>query len=76
MTTRQALIADIVQAALRGLVRHPPGRRRGVAADNAPAQALYHGTGWRESGRRRRYYGPDLDAIVMALTLEPVQQGG
>ena len=47
-----------------------------VAADNAPAQALYHGTGWRESGRRRRYYGPDLDAIVMALTLEPVQQGG
>ena len=47
-----------------------------VAGDNAPAQALYHGTGWRESGRRRRYYGPDLDAIVMALTLEPVQQGG
>lgn len=46
-----------------------------VAADNAPAQALYHATGWRESGRRLRYYGPDLDAIVMALTLEPVQQG-
>lgn len=47
-----------------------------VAADNAPAQALYHAAGWRESGRRRRYYGPDLDAIAMTLDLAPVQQGG
>jgi ribosomal-protein-alanine N-acetyltransferase len=47
-----------------------------VAADNAPAQALYHASGWAESGRRRRYYGPDLDAIVMTLTLDPGQQGG
>nr|WP_242690129.1 GNAT family N-acetyltransferase [Paracoccus fontiphilus] len=58
-------------------------RRRGaslafleVAADNAPAQALYRATGWRESGRRRRYYGPDLDAIVMTLPLEAGQEGG
>lgn len=47
-----------------------------VAADNAAAQALYRAAGWRESGRRRRYYGPDLDAIVMTLPLEPGQQGG
>lgn len=47
-----------------------------VAADNAPAQALYRATGWRESGRRRRYYGPLLDAIVMILPLDPGQQGG
>ncbi|WP_207102105.1 ribosomal protein S18-alanine N-acetyltransferase [Paracoccus shandongensis] len=47
-----------------------------VAADNAPAQALYAATGWRETGRRRRYYGPDLDAIVMELPLEDRQEGG
>ena len=47
-----------------------------VAADNGPAQALYLAAGWRESGRRRRYYGPDLDAIVMTLDLDPGQEGG
>ena len=47
-----------------------------VAADNGAARALYHAAGWGESGRRRRYYGPDLDAIVMTLALPPVQQGG
>lgn len=47
-----------------------------VAADNAAAQALYHAAGWRESGRRRRYYGPDLDALVMTLRLAPGQEGG
>ena len=47
-----------------------------VAADNAAAQTLYLAAGWAESGRRRRYYGPDLDAIVMVLRLEPGQEGG
>ncbi|WP_295043755.1 ribosomal protein S18-alanine N-acetyltransferase [uncultured Paracoccus sp.] len=47
-----------------------------VAADNAPAQALYHAAGWHDAGRRRRYYGPDLDAIVMTLTLTAGQEGG
>lgn len=47
-----------------------------VAADNTPAQALYHGAGWREAGRRRRYYADDLDAIVMVLDLNHGQQGG
>lgn len=41
-----------------------------VAADNAPAIALYHSAGFTESGRRRGYYhppqGPAVDAIVMA----------
>jgi [ribosomal protein S18]-alanine N-acetyltransferase len=41
-----------------------------VAADNLPAQALYHAAGFAESGRRRGYYrqadGTPLDAIVMA----------
>lgn len=47
-----------------------------VAADNAPAQALYRGAGWREAGRRRRYYAADLDAVVMGLDLGRGQQGG
>lgn len=47
-----------------------------VAADNAAAQALYHAAGWRESGRRRRYYGPEQDAVVMTLPLAPGQEGG
>lgn len=40
-----------------------------VASDNAPAQALYRGAGWRQVGLRPRYYGPQTDAIVMRLTL-------
>lgn len=40
-----------------------------VAADNAAARALYAGCGWVEAGRRPRYYGPALDAVVMRLDL-------
>ncbi|MBK4214680.1 GNAT family N-acetyltransferase [Paracoccus caeni] len=47
-----------------------------VAADNAPARALYLGAGWQEAGLRRRYYGPDLDGIVMRLALASPQEGG
>lgn len=36
-----------------------------VAADNGPAQALYRRTGWVEAGRRRNYYAPGVDAVVM-----------
>lgn len=40
-----------------------------VAADNAPAHALYNGTGWVETGRRKAYYpratGPAVDALIM-----------
>lgn len=39
-----------------------------VAADNHAALALYRATGWQQVGQRRRYYGPDLDAIVMRLS--------
>lgn len=39
-----------------------------VAADNHAALALYRATGWEQVGQRRRYYGPDLDAIVMRLS--------
>lgn len=46
-----------------------------VAADNLAAQALYAGLGWCEAGRRRRYYGPELDAVVMRLDLPDPEQG-
>lgn len=38
-----------------------------VAADNAPARALYVGAGWRQAGSRRDYYAPGIDAIIMTL---------
>lgn len=40
-----------------------------VAADNVAALALYHGAGWAEAGRRRGYYGPGIDALVLAKPL-------
>ena len=40
-----------------------------VAADNAPARALYLASGFTESGRRKNYYqnpqGDRIDALVM-----------
>lgn len=39
-----------------------------VAADNAPAVALYRRLGFAEVGRRRRYYDGRIDALVLALT--------
>lgn len=47
-----------------------------VAADNAPARALYAACGWVEVGRRPRYYGPAQDAIIMRVTLGPGQDSG
>jgi len=44
-----------------------------VAADNAPALALYLGAGWSEAGRRRGYYrraeGPAADALTLRKVL-------
>lgn len=36
-----------------------------VAADNLAALSLYRRTGWTEAGRRRNYYAPGLDALVL-----------
>jgi ribosomal-protein-alanine N-acetyltransferase len=51
-------------------------RRRGcsqvmleVAHDNEPAIALYTSVGFESLGRRRDYYGPGLDAVIMRLRL-------
>lgn len=40
-----------------------------VAEDNLAARALYAGLGWREAGRRPRYYGPARDALILRLGL-------
>lgn len=42
-----------------------------VAADNAGAIALYAGHGWENAGRRRNYYAPGLDALLMRRALGP-----
>ena len=47
-----------------------------VAEDNHPARALYIGLGWTEVGRRRRYYGPQTDALVMRIRLQDHQEDG
>jgi ribosomal-protein-alanine N-acetyltransferase len=38
-------------------------------ADNAPALALYERAGFERQGRRRDYYGPGRDALVMRRRL-------
>lgn len=44
-----------------------------VAADNAPALALYRAQGFTETGRRRGYYaretGPAVDAVTMCWAI-------
>ncbi|MCO6558177.1 MAG: ribosomal protein S18-alanine N-acetyltransferase [Bifidobacterium sp.] len=43
-----------------------------VRVDNEPAKRLYHGFGFKDIGLLRHYYQPeDVDAIEMALDLEP-----
>lgn len=51
-------------------------RRRGcdrmlleVASDNTAAAALYRRAGYRETGRRRRYYRSGADAVLMERDL-------
>ncbi|MDO5611661.1 MAG: GNAT family N-acetyltransferase [Paracoccus sp. (in: a-proteobacteria)] len=40
-----------------------------VASDNTAARALYAADGWGDAGRRRGYYGPGLDALVLRKPL-------
>jgi ribosomal-protein-alanine N-acetyltransferase len=40
-----------------------------VAAGNAAAQALYQAEGWTQTGLRRNYYAPGVDAILMSRAL-------
>lgn len=40
-----------------------------VAEGNAPAIALYASRGWQIGGRRRNYYAPGIDAVLMGLVI-------
>ncbi len=42
-----------------------------VSARNHAAEALYRGQGFVTCGRRRGYYGPDEDALLLELPLTP-----
>lgn len=68
--TARALVQEFFDTAR---VKHCDSAFLEVAADNAPARALYAATGWRESGLRRAYYkapnGEKIDAIVMTASL-------
>jgi ribosomal-protein-alanine N-acetyltransferase len=42
-----------------------------VGVRNQAARALYEATGFKEVGRRRRYYASGEDALILRATLEP-----
>ncbi|MDQ7775120.1 MAG: GNAT family N-acetyltransferase [Paracoccus aminovorans] len=44
-----------------------------VAEGNAGAIALYAGHGWEITGRRRNYYAPGIDAILMRHRFAPCE---
>ena len=46
-----------------------------VSESNAAAIALYTGAGFREAGRRKSYYGPSDDALILRADLPLVPLG-
>jgi ribosomal-protein-alanine N-acetyltransferase len=64
---RSLLGAAAAEAAKRGATR----LFLEVAATNHAACRLYAAGGFREAGRRRRYYPDGADAVVLARTLSP-----
>jgi ribosomal-protein-alanine N-acetyltransferase len=71
---RRGVAARLLAAFLDRAVRQGAGRAfLEVAADNAPARALYAGAGFAESGRRPRYYrrpdGTLTDALILVRSL-------
>ena len=62
-----ALLRALIEAAT---VRKVTRLLLEVRASNDRALAFYRATGWREQGRRPRYYSdPEEDAVLMALDL-------
>ena len=47
-----------------------------VGVRNHAARSLYEGLGFREVGRRRRYYANGEDALILRAALEPVAGEG
>ncbi len=67
---RRGAGARLLAAWERGAAGHGAARLfLEVAEDNIPALALYARAGWAVAGRRRAYYGPGRDALVLAKPL-------
>lgn len=62
---RELLDALVVEAESRGCAQ----LFLEVRQDNQPAIALYESAGFEKQGRRRDYYGPGLDALVLRRRL-------
>jgi ribosomal-protein-alanine N-acetyltransferase len=68
---RRGLGGALMAAALAGAVlRGAAAMFLEVAAGNAAARGLYHGLGFAEVGRRRRYYPDGSDALVLRRDLD------
>lgn len=64
----------LARACLRGFEAQAAARGAAsafleVAADNAPARALYAAAQYAEVGRRKGYYGAGVDALVLSRPL-------
>lgn len=66
---RGAASALIARALARGRAAGARSAQLEVRAGNEPARALYAGFGFREVGRRRRYYADGEDAVLLTLEL-------
>ena len=67
---RQGFATALLASALRRAGERGIGRfLLDVAEDNAAARALYRRHGFTEDGRRRDYYGPGRDALLLSRTL-------
>ncbi|MFN3643663.1 MAG: GNAT family N-acetyltransferase [Gemmobacter sp.] len=74
---RQGHAASLLAAFEAEVARRGAGRAfLEVAADNAPARALYAAAGWRPAGLRRGYYGAGIDALILDKPLKPPAQSG
>lgn len=47
-----------------------------VSAENPGALALYSGNGWEMAGRRRNYYAPGNDAVIMTKSFASTDKFG
>ncbi|MFN6977669.1 MAG: GNAT family N-acetyltransferase [Gemmobacter sp.] len=74
---RQGHAASLLAAFEAEAARRGAGRAfLEVAADNAPARALYAAAGWLQAGLRRGYYGAGIDALILDKPLKRPAQSG
>jgi ribosomal-protein-alanine N-acetyltransferase len=66
---RQGRGRALLEAAMRLAAERATSLFLEVSAGNLAAQGLYFGAGFREVGRRRRYYADGADALVLRREL-------